>query len=299
MEEKTIEKLDILDVQESESEQFLRKAAEMLDKVNFGFNPQALEILDNPDSSAKEMEPIKDMIDREIFARLYKIAGSVYYGQLRRGLSKEKHHGFYDVVMALGIRQTKIMIILLALLSLSKEKKALLAFAKSVATGILARIIATQMGRKQEVISRVEISGLLIEVGKVIAYLFEQHEGCELSEEFIAENHFSLLYLLMKKFNLPDFLIETVQDVSGSKVFFGSDNFSSAGMVGLAYATVKESFYGHEKLILVSPMPDGQILTFSLGVLFQDLFQIIGLGEYLAIERILTEPQKIAEAKRA
>lgn len=105
----------------------------IFDKVNLGFDHEVLEVLDNPDVSYRDIGLLKPKIGDDIMVRLFGIANSVHYGQLRSGPVDT----FYKVASWLGIDFTKVLIIFLAFASLSKDKEVKIIFTKSFATSIL------------------------------------------------------------------------------------------------------------------------------------------------------------------
>ena len=58
---------------------------ETLGKVSLGFDPEVLKILDDPESSEKERETIKEKISQEIAGHLMQLANSAYFGKISLG----------------------------------------------------------------------------------------------------------------------------------------------------------------------------------------------------------------------
>ncbi len=84
----------------------------MLNRVNLGFNPEVLDVLDNVEASNEEIEQIKIRISNEILIRLFSIANSAYYGSLKKGAIRT----FYEVVNRVGMNHTKALIIIFVVL---------------------------------------------------------------------------------------------------------------------------------------------------------------------------------------
>ncbi len=141
----------------------------ILNKVNLGFDPVVLDVLNNPDASEREIELLKARIGDEILARLLGIANSAYYGQLRKGTVDT----FYKVVSRLGMDFARVLIIFLAIAAPSKDKEVKTIYAKSFATSILGgKLLAKEFGLRDNDAKKVELGGLLLEIGKIIIAIY-------------------------------------------------------------------------------------------------------------------------------
>ena len=258
----------------------------IFDKVNLGFDPEVLDVLDNPDVSDKEIEMLKSKIGDDIVVRLFNIASSVYYGQLRRGSVDT----FYKAVSRLGMDFTRVLIIFLAFAALSKDKEVKVIFAKSFATSILGgKILAKEFGLRDSDAKKVELGGLLLEIGKIIIAVYrslynEDYEKAEIGEDFISSYHSHLGIKIIEKFKLPEFLKEMI---SMEHLTLEKELISLSGIVMVAYSIIDLSFrrFGN-RLIIASPMPDpDEAAVHTIGEVIYDTFKAVGLGGYIEIIR--------------
>ena len=258
----------------------------ILGRVNLGFDPEVLDVLNNPDASEKEIELLKAKIGDEILVKLFNIANSVYYGQLKRGPVDT----FYKVVSRLGMDFTRVLIIFLAFASLSKDKEVKNIFAKSFATSILGgKILAKEIGLRDNDAKKVELGGLLCEIGKIIIAIYrslynDDYEQAEIGEDFISQYHALLGTKVIEKFNLPEFLKDMI---STDCLTFDTELVSLSGIVIVAYSIVDLSFrrFGN-KFLIASPMPDPDgIVVHTTGAVIEDTFRAVGLAGYIEIIR--------------
>ncbi|HVO65103.1 MAG TPA: HDOD domain-containing protein [Syntrophales bacterium] len=258
----------------------------IFDKVNLGFDPEVLDVLDNPDVSDKEIELLKSKIGDDIVVRLFSIANSVYYGQLRRGSVDT----FYKAVSRLGMDFTRVLIIFLAFAALSKDKEVKVIFAKSFATSILGgKILAKEFGLRGSDAKKVELGGLLLEIGKIIIAVYrslynEDYVQAEIGEDFISSYHSHLGIKIIEKFKLPEFLKEMI---SMEYLTLEKELISLSGIVMAAYSIIDLSFrrFGN-RLVIASPMPDpDEMAVHTIGEVIYDTFKAVGLGGYIEIKR--------------
>jgi len=258
----------------------------IFDKVHMGFDPEVLDVLDNPDVSDKEIEMLKSKIGDDIVFRLFNIASSVYYGQLRRGSVDT----FYKAVSRLGMDFTRVLIIFLAFAALSKDKEVKVIFAKSFATSILGgKILAKEFGLRDSDAKKVELGGLLLEIGKIIIAVYrslynEDYEKAEIGEDFISSYHSHLGIKIIEKFKLPEFLKEMI---SMEHLTLEKELISLSGIVMVAYSIIDLSFrrFGN-RLVIASPMPDpDEAAVHTIGEVIYDTFKAVGLGGYIEIIR--------------
>ncbi|MCX5855008.1 MAG: HDOD domain-containing protein [Deltaproteobacteria bacterium] len=273
-----------------EDEKAQRILAEIEDKilngVNLGFDPEVLDVLNNFDASEREIEILKAKIGEEILARLFSIANSVYYGQLKRGSVDT----FYKVVSRLGMDFTRVLIIFLAIAGLSRDKEVKIIFARSFATSILGgRILAQEFGLKVNDTKKVELGGLLLEIGRIIIAIYrslynEDYEQAEIGEEFIAAYHSLLGVKIIEKFKLPEYLKDII---SMECLTLDAELMALSGIVMAAYGIVDLSFrkFGN-KLVIASPMPDPDgMVIHTTGAVIEDTFKAVGLANYIKIIR--------------
>ncbi len=137
----------------------------VLSGLDLGFDPEVLQTLENVDANEREIEMLKAKISEEVLSRLFNIANSVHYGHLRKG----KVDNFYQVVSRLGMSFTRTLIVALALFSLVRSREAEIVFARSFAVSVLGgKILARELGLREDDAKKVELGGLLSEIGKVI-----------------------------------------------------------------------------------------------------------------------------------
>ena len=258
----------------------------ILNRINFGFDPEVLDLLNNPDASEREIELLKAKIGEEVLARLFSIANSVYYGQLKRGPVDT----FYKVVSRLGMDFARVLIIFLASAALSKDKEVHILFAKSFATSILGgRILAKDFGLRDNDAKKVELGGLLLEIGKIIIAIYrslhnDDYEQAAIGEDFISQYHSLLGVKFIDKFKLPEFLKDMI---STECLTLETELLSLSGIVMIAYSIVDLSFrkFGN-KLVIASPMPDPDgMVVHTIGAVVEDTFKAVGLAGYIEIIR--------------
>jgi len=258
----------------------------ILNRVNLGFDPEVLDLLNNPDASERQIELLKAKIGDEILAKLFSVANSVYYGQLKRGPVDT----FYKVVSRLGMDFARVLIIFLAFAALSKDKEVKIIFAKSFATSLLGgRILAKEFGLRDNDAKKVELGGLLLEIGKIIIAIYrslynDDYEQAEIEEDFISQYHSLLGLKIVDKFKLPEFLKDTI---STECLTLETELISLSGIVIVAYSIVDLSFrrFGN-KLVIASPMPDPDgTVVHTIGAVVEETFKAVGLAGYIEIIR--------------
>jgi hypothetical protein len=258
----------------------------ILNRVNLGFDPEVLDLLNNPDASERQIELLKAKIGDEILAKLFSVANSVYYGQLKRGPVDT----FYKVVSRLGMDFARVLIIFLAFTALSKDREVKIIFAKSFATSLLGgRILAKEFGLRDNDAKKVELGGLLLEIGKIIIAIYrslynDDYEQAEIEEDFISQYHSLLGLKIVDKFKLPEFLKDMI---STKCLTLETELISLSGIVFVAYSIVDLSFrrFGN-KLVIASPMPDPDgTVVHTIGAVVEETFKAVGLSGYIEIIR--------------
>lgn len=258
----------------------------IFNKINFGFDPEVLDVLNNHDASEQKIELLKTKIGDELLVRLFGIANSAYYGPLKKGSVDT----LYKVVSRLGMDFARVLIIFLAFAAVSKNKEIKTIFAKSFATSIVGgKILAKEFGLRDNDAKKVELGGLLLEIGKIIFALYrslhkDAYEEAEIGEEFISQYHSSLGVKIIEKYELPEFLKEMI---STDCLTLEKELISLSGIVMLAYSIVDLSFrrFGN-KLVIASPMPDPDgMVVHTTGAVVQETFRAVGFGEYIEVIR--------------
>ena len=193
---KTMEKA----ISDEEREILLDIQKKFLESMSFGFNLEVMHILNNENATQGQIESIKDMLNQPICARLYGIGNSVYYGKLRKG----NIASFFEVVLRLGTEQTKMYIVVLALLQTARSSHVRQLLAKGIATSVMGKIAADRLGLSREGASRVELAGLFLEIGKMIALIYkEEEQKYQLAPDFPDRFNLFIGLKVIEFFNLP------------------------------------------------------------------------------------------------
>ena len=143
----------------------------MMDADTLGFSPEVLAILDDVEAGNKEIEMVKFRIAPEILMKIFNVANSAYYGALRKGSIRT----FYELVTRLGMSHIKALIIILAQQQLAQgDEEVEAVFAGSFASSVLGKLLALQMGIREDAAKRVELGGLFSEIGRMIMIVYKK-----------------------------------------------------------------------------------------------------------------------------
>ncbi len=264
----------------------------MLDEETLGFSPEVLAILDNVEASNNEIEMLKFRIGQDILMRVFNIANSVYYGSLKKG----SIHTFYEVVTRLGMSHTKALIIILALQLLARDDEEVeTIFARSFASSVMGKVLAQQVGMREDAAKKVELGGLFSEIGRMIIHVYKKLHAPDderIDEIFIEKYHTYLTERIIEVFALPDYL-KTMVFHEG--MVMEANYITQAGVMRLAVQFVYASFHKFNNRLVIEPrmLPPGQDQTVSLDYIIGEQFNAVGLGKYLRIvrkrERLLPE----------
>lgn len=256
----------------------------IFDEVNLGFDPEVLDVLSNLDSSEQQIELLKAKIGEDILARLFGIANSVYFGQLKRG----RVDAFYEVVTRLGMDFTKLIILFMSMTALSKDEEVNVIFARSFATSILAsKLFANECGLTYEDTKIVEMGGLLLEIGKIVIAVYrslyhEDYEQAGIDDGFIRAYHSMLGIKFIERYNFS----EKLKDIISAKCLtLGQKLMTLSGIVTTAYAVVDYSFRtNHNKLVIASPLPDQEgNVAYTTGWAIEGMFKAVGLSKHIEL----------------
>lgn len=262
-------------------------------KVDLGFDPHVLQVLDREDVSRGQIEALKTQLSAGVVTRLFGLANSVHYGRLRAG----KMTDFPDVILRLGLGPSKIYILSLALFFLNSRRDFTELAARSFIISFLGKMLAAKMGLREEEVKKVEIGGIFLKVGKVFMLLYEHQMDKKLEESFVSQYYPLLGMRAVEIFKLPEFLKEVI---SFSLMRFEEDAFSVSSIVDLAHSTADKSFKKFGKFVIQSPMPDAEgILLSSPGSILAAQLDAVGLGSFLEIIPTLTPRQKIQALRKA
>lgn len=267
-----------LSVSDEDREFLVDIEKKVFNALGFGFNPEVLEILNDEKASPGEIESIKSRLQQNVAMRLYGIANSVYYGKLRRG----KISSFLEVFMRLGADHTKTYIIILTLLELARGVRARSLLAKSLATSVMARILADRFGFSENGINKAELAGLLLEIGKMMVLIYEEKEKKDgFRDDFAGRFNKYLGLKAIKHFNLPAYLNEILLEDTFA---FDEESISVSSVVSMSHLLVSHSFQTKGKLSLkVSPPNLDGAGTGNYGEIILDRFRAIDLDEYVEI----------------
>jgi hypothetical protein len=259
--------------------------------VDLGFNFEVLDIFDREDTTKNEIEELQGLLGSGIVTRLLGLGNSIYYGRLRAG----KFTDFGEVVLRLGMEPSKIYILSLSLFFLNPHKDFTVLAARSFLISFLGKILAIQMGLKEEEIKKVELGGLLLNIGKVFMLLYEHKQKIELAESFISRYTPFLGLRVVDFFKLPEFLKELF---SFSLFRLEESSFSLATIIDFVRLSVDKCFMNTGKFFLQSPMPDHDgIVVNSLGSILFNQMDAVGLGDYVEVVPFLSPKQQLFHLK--
>jgi hypothetical protein len=161
---------------------------------------------------------------------------------------------------------------------------------------MLGKMLAKQMGMKDEDVKKVELGGLFLKVGKVFMLLYERQRGEPLDRAFVSKYYRYLGSKMVERFKLPDFLREVL---SSPVCNFTENSFNVRGVVQLAHSIVDKNFKNYGKFVIESPMPDKEgLVTSSQGSIMSNQMDAIGLGSFLEIVPTLSLRQQIHQARK-
>jgi len=255
----------------------------MMESLHGGFlDPHIFKILDDPDASREVIESMKSRIAPVIWMRLLDHANAIYFGSLRRG----QIDSFYDVVIRMGMHQTKALIFTLALHLFGRnDREVETVFARRFATSVMAHMLALQMGFREQAAQKAELAGLLMEIGRTMMLVYRKftapkEEGID--DEFIDAFHSYLGERIVSRFNMPEY-VKTV--ILNRTIILEENYISLPGVVYLAYENVRSSFATHDNRLVIScqtPKPATDVSR-TLEAILRDKFRAAGLDEYLHI----------------
>ncbi len=264
------------DVPESDLARLKDIYEKIIETLTLGFDPSVLMILDNEDAHQQDIERIKFRIKENIVARLMARANSVVlFGKIKTGDAGS----FTKVVMRMGMKTAKIYILALALFLLDPALEPLAA--RSFSRAILGHLLAEELSFKSTMAERVEMGGLLLEIGRIPLILYETKESIALDERFISTYHPLLGLAILRKYELPDYLEDALLHDHFSLLH---RSLSPRGVIGLADLVVRDSFARHGKFIFESPVPDATIES-TLGSNLLEQFNAIGYRKYVELRR--------------
>jgi HD-GYP domain-containing protein (c-di-GMP phosphodiesterase class II) len=258
----------------------------MAKKIQFAsLSPDVFRTLNDANASRREIEMIESKINESVNLRLRAIASSVYFGTMRRG----DIGSFYDVVNCLGTSRTKALLFILSNHSqgiMDQEVETI--FARSYATAVMAEILASQTGFREDGIRKAELCALFLEIGRRFMVVYRKlypGDAEKMDEDFIDAYHPYLGDKIVGRYALPDY-VRTV--ILARNLIVEENHFSLAGLVYLARDTVHASFrQNNNRLVMKCQVPrPGTDVTRTLEAIVTEKFKAVGLQNYLHVIRI-------------
>jgi len=248
---------------------------QVLDKLNLGFSPEVISILDNEDARQEDIEKIKLKLRQDVLSRLVGRANLVsHLGKAKTG----EAHQFLNVVMRLGMKPAKVYILAFTLYFSSQELEELAA--RSFSMAIIGRVLARQLGLNALDQDRVELGALLLEMGKIPMVLYEKQNRLKLDSDFTSRYHPYFGVRMVQKYALPDYLARVMLNQCFS---IDGNGFSATAVVDLAHCVVERSFMRSGKFVVQHQSPGDQTDSNLLSTI-NNAFQVIGLRKYLEIK---------------
>lgn len=265
----------------------------IIKKIDLGFDPEILKILDNEEITKMQIEPLKDLLSKGVVARLFGLGNSIYYGRVRAG----KFTDFSEIILRLGLGPSKIYILSLALFFLQTGKEFTDLAARSFMISFVGKMLGRQMGVGEHDLKKVEMGGLFLKIGKVFMLVYERTQKKKLDEEFISRYYPFLGLRVVDLFGLPEFLNDLI---SFSLFRFEENNFSISSIIDLAHSAVDKSFKKYGKFVIQSPMPDGEgVLATSPGFILGNQLDAVGLGSFLEVVPHLSAQQRLHSLRKS
>ncbi len=249
-----------------------------LSTLKLGFKGKVLDVLDDPNSTSTDIEALKTQIDREVLGRLFDMSNSLYFGNLRVGETAS----FLDIVMRLGMKQTRTLILALSLFSVTKDRELRVYAARAFATLMLARMFATEAGYRKDVQERLELGGLMFEIGKVVMFVYKKyHARFHLKDEFIDAHHHEIGVKVIEKFNMPGFLKGIISE---RRLAFDEESYGVAGIVYLMNCAVDDTFKRYGKFVVSAP-PSGveKLGPAGCAAILREQFAALGIGDLIEV----------------
>ncbi len=283
-----------LGVESPEDLEILNEIEEkVIKKIDLGFDPHVLEILDDEEITRMQIEPLKDLLSKGVVTRLFGLGNSIYYGRMRAG----KFTNFSEIILRLGLGPSKIYILSLALFFLKPGKEFTDLAARSFLISFLGKMLGREMGLGEEDLKKVEMGGLFLKIGKVFMLLYEHAEKKKLDDDFISRYYPFVGLRVVELFRLPEFLNDVI---SFSLFRFGENSFSISSIIDLAHSAVDKSFKKFGKFVIQSPMPDGDgVLASSPGFILSNQLDAVGLGSFLEVIPDLSPQQRLHSLRKA
>ena len=253
-----------------------------------GFDPTVLSVLDNVEIGRAEIETLKSRLGAHIFSHLFNIANSAYHGSLKLGPVEH----FFDVVNRIGLQHTKALIILFISNRLARGgQEAEIIFAKNFAASVMGRIMARGFGFRDDSAQKVELACLLSSIGALMMTAYRNHHATGdfvLSDDFIEQNHKYLTERIIRRFQLPEYLLEMIMADCLTLERMG---IGLPTVVKLAIAFVDWSFRTMDnKFVFRTPQATlDDRSTPSLATIIEEQFLAAGLRRYLIILPETTE----------
>lgn len=247
---------------------------QVIEKMDLGFSPEVIAILDNEDARQEDIEKIKLKLRPDVLNRLIGRANLVSHLGKAKGAEAQS---FLNVVMRLGMKPAKVYILAFTLYFSSPDLEELAA--RGFSRAIIGKALARQLGLNALDQDRVELGALLLEMGKIPILLYEKRKTQKLSVDFVSRCHPYLGIRMVEKFSLPDYLAGVILN---EHLTIDPNGFPALAVVDLAHGVVERSYRRNGKLVIQSREtwnPSESNLLTSI----THAFQVIGLRKYLEI----------------
>jgi hypothetical protein len=282
----------------------LQEIEKQVDTMRLGFtlNAEDKEILDQPHLASKfRLLRLENRLPCDIKNELFRIANSSIHSKN----CTQKASDFWEVSQALGLENMKAHIFSSALFSLATKHRDILELKhKSLATaGLSLAIVHNILGFDLKHAPMVQLCALVSEFGKIPFFVYRQkHSNAPeiaeiMTEDYINIHHGKIGLMMIKKFDLPDFLGDLFE--KKSLIFFDQPHqFSLTTIVRIAKLLVRDSFKHHGKLILTSVVDDAHGAVWgSVGTEIQSFFDALGIAHLIEIIPHETAAQQYCRIK--
>lgn len=287
-------------------ESILQEVEQEIDFLHEEFNlsPEDRAILDQPQRANKtSILKLEEKLPIHVKNELFRIANSPLYIKGRR----EKSEDFWDVALALGMENIKAYIFSIALFGKASSNNDINDLKnRSLATaGLSWAIVHNVLGYNPTLGPKVQLCAMVSEFGKIPLLVYRQKNANApgvlkiMTDEFIDIHHGQVALMMIKRFELPDFLDNLFK--KESLIFFDQvHQISITTIVRIAKLIVRDSFKRQNKLVVTSVVDDpANVVSGSVGSYLQTFFEALGIGHLLEIIPFELPAQEHARKKKS
>lgn len=287
-------------------ESILEDAEKELESMNLGFDLsiEDWEMFDQPQKVNKtRILELEKKLPVSVKNELFRTANSPLYLIGRRKESED----FWDVALALGMNNIKAYIFSIALFEMASRNKDILYLKnRSLATaGLSLAIIHNVLGFDLNLAPQVQLCALVSEFGKIPFYMYRQKNAADpsvlkiMTEDFINIHHGQFGLKMIKRFNLPDFLVNLFK--KESLIFFNqAHQLSITTIVRIAKLIVRDNFKRQNKVVITAVVDDPNfVVSGSAGSQIQTFFDALGIGDLLEVIPFETPAQEYMRKKKS